>query len=146
MKKYFSILCAAAMTAALVISCSEKEGDDNKINPEDPANVQTEHLVAYFPFESENKIMDFGAGITPAKSGNCSFVKGARGNAYQGAAEGFSGIECALGENNPFKTMSSFTFAMWIKSAHNYPGAPGLISLDAGDAGWGSVHRTRGVL
>jgi len=140
MKKYLSFFCVAAMIAALAVSCSEKEDDNNKINPEDPASIQTEHLVAYFPFESDAKIMDFGAGITPKKSGNCTFVKGARGNAYQGASEGFSGIDCALGANNPFKTMSSFTFAMWIKSAHNYPGAPGLISLNAGDTGWGSLN------
>ena len=121
MKKYLSFFCVAAMIAALAVSCSEKEDDNNKINPEDPASIQTEHLVAYFPFESDAKIMDFGAGITPKKSGNCTFVKGARGNAYQGASEGFSGIDCALGANNPFKTMSSFTFA--------YTGLQEMITL-----------------
>lgn len=133
MKKYLSILFAAAMTAALVISCT-KNGDDGKqtLSPEDPASVQTEHLVAYFPFESDSKIIDFGAGMTASKSGDCSFVKGARGNAYQGASEGFSYINSALGQTNPFKTMSSFTFAMWVKSAHNYPGAPCLISFNGG--------------
>lgn len=141
MKKYLTILFAAAMTAALVISCAEKDDDGKQtLSPEDPASVQTEHLVAYFPFESDAKIMDFGAGITASKSGACSFVKGARGNAYQGASEGYSFINCALGDNNPFKTLSSFTFAMWIKSAHNYPGAPGLISLNAGNSEWGSLN------
>lgn len=133
MKKYLTILFAAAMTAALVISCAEKDDDGKQtLSPEDPASVQTEHLVAYFPFESDAKIMDFGAGITASKSGACSFVKGARGNAYQGASEGYSFINCALGDNNPFKTLSSFTFAMWVKTVHNNPGAPSLFSFNGG--------------
>ena len=61
MKKYLLILFAAATAASLVISC-EKDGDKDggKIDADDPATFQTEHLVAYFPLESESKAVELG--------------------------------------------------------------------------------------
>ena len=58
MKKYLSILFAAATAVALIASC-EKNGDNGgTIDADDPATVKTENLVAYFPLESETNAVE----------------------------------------------------------------------------------------
>ena len=125
MKKYLSILFAAATAAALLISC-EKEGDKggDKIDADDPATVQTENLVAYFPLESEAKAVELGEGISfSKKAGAAAFVEGVRGNCYANSSaksDNFSYLDFALAANNPFKTIGDFTISAWIKASDKY--------------------------
>ncbi len=144
MKKYLSILFAAATAAALLISC-EKEGDKggDKIDADDPATVQTENLVAYFPLESEAKAVELGEGISfSKKAGAAAFVEGVRGNCYANSSaksDNFSYLDFALAANNPFKTIGDFTISAWIKASDKYDGAPAVISMNGGDGGMGNL-------
>jgi hypothetical protein len=144
MKKYLSILFAAATAAALLISC-EKEGDKggDKIDADDPATVQTENLVAYFPLESEAKAVELGEGISfSKKAGAAAFVKGVRGKCYANSAvdcKNFSYLDFALAANNPFKSMTSFTMSCWVKMPVPNDGSPAMISLNGGDGGMGNL-------
>ena len=138
------MLCAAATAAALVISCSEKEnGDDNKIDADDPATVKTENLVAYFPLDSESDAVALGEGITYSKkAGAAGFVKGVRGNAYSNTSadcKNFSYVDFALAANNPFKSMTSFTMSCWVKMPVPNDGSPAMVSLNGGDGGMGNL-------
>ncbi|MBE6215012.1 MAG: LamG domain-containing protein [Bacteroidales bacterium] len=144
MKKYLSILFAAATAAALAISCSEKEDDNGgKIDADDPASVKTENLIAYFPLESEAKTIESGKGITySAKAGAASFTKGVRGNCYQNSsndANTLSYLDFALAADNQLKSMTSFTISAWIKVGFEFDTAPAIISLNGGDPGMGSI-------
>lgn len=145
MKKYLSMLFAAATAAALVLSCTEK-GDDNggdNIDADDPSTVKTENLVAYFPLESESNAVELGEGISYSKkAGAAGFVKGVRGNCYSNTSaksDNFSYLDFALADKNPFKTIGNFTISAWIKASHNYDGAPAVISMNGGDGGMGNL-------
>lgn len=145
MKKYLSILFAAATAVALVVACdnSDKDNAGAQVDPEDPSSVKTENLVAYFPLESESNAVALGQGISySAKAGAASFTKGIRGNCYQNSsndANNISYLNFALGQNNLLKSMGSFTISAWVKSGYEYDTAPAIFSLNGGDAGMGSV-------
>lgn len=143
MKKYLSILSAVAVAAAMVACEKDGNGDANKVDVNDPSTVQTEHLVAYFPLESEAKAVELGEGITYSKkAGAASFVKGIRGNCYANSSNqsnNFSYLDFALAEKNVFKTICDFTISAWIKASDKYDGAPAIISLNGGDGGMGNL-------
>lgn len=143
MKKYLSILSAVAVAAAMVACEKDGNGDANKVDVNDPSTVQTEHLVAYFPLESEAKAVELGKDITfSKKGGSAAFVEGVRGKAYANSAADckvFSYLDFKLGANNPFKTMSSFTMSAWVKSPVPNDGSPAMLSINAGDGGMGSL-------
>ena len=142
MKKYLSILFAAATAVALIASC-EKNGDNGgTIDADDPATVKTENLVAYFPLESETNAVE-AVGIKYSKKGGAAgFVKGMRGKAYSNTAADckvFSYLDFALEANNPLKSMSSFTISSWVKMPVPNDGSPAMLSVNAGDGGMGSL-------
>lgn len=143
MKKYLSIFFATVTAVALIASC-EKNGDNDggKLDADDPGTVKTANLVAYFPLESEAETV-VAEGITYSKKGGAAgFVKGMRGNAYSNTAadcKNISYLDFALGEKNPFKSMTSFTISAWVKMPVPNDGSPAMISLNGGDAGMGSL-------
>lgn len=144
MKKYLSMLFAAATAVALTVACDNNDnGGEKPIDKDDPATVQTEHLVAYFPLESESDAVALGEGISyNGKGGAAAFVAGARGNAYANSAadcKNFSYLDFKLAANNPFKTMTSFTVSAWVKSPVPNEGSPAMLSLNGGDAGMGNL-------
>lgn len=143
MKKYLSMLFVAAIAAAMV-SCDDKNMEEEKpLDVNDPTTVQTEHLVAYFPLESESEAIALGEGINYSKKGGAAaFVPGVRGNAYSNSAadcKNFSYLDFALTSENPFKKMSSFTMSAWVKSPVPNDGSPAMLSINAGDGGMGSL-------
>ena len=145
MKKYLSILCAAATVAALLISC-DKDGDKtggNTLDADDPGTVKTENLVAYFPLESETNAV-VAEGVTYSKkAGAAGFVDGLRGKCYSntsGECRNISYLDFALAENNPFKSMTSFTISAWVKMPVPDADAPSLLNIDAGDGYMGSLN------
>ena len=143
MKKYLSILSAVAVAAAMVACEKDGNGDANKVDVNDPSTVQTEHLVAYFPLESEAKAVELGKDITfSKKTGSAAFVEGVRGKAYANKAADYKVFSCLdfkLGAENPFKTMSSFTLSAWVKSPVPNDGSPAMFSMNGGDGGMGNL-------
>jgi hypothetical protein len=143
MKKYLSILFAAATAVALIASC-EKNGDNGgtTIDADDPATVKTENLVAYFPLESETNAVEAVGIKYSKKAGAAGFVKGMRGNAYSNTAAdctNISYLEFDVASDNPFKTMSSFTISCWMKMPIPNSGSPAMLSLNGGDPGMGNI-------
>ena len=144
MKKYLSILFAAATAVALIASC-EKNGDNGgaTLDANDPGTVKTENLIAYFPLESETNAV-VADGITYSKkAGAASFVKGMRGNCYTNASKecrNISYLDFALAEKNPLKTMTSFTISAWVKMPVPDADAPSLLNIDAGDGYMGNLN------
>lgn len=137
--KFFSFVAVAALTCGMVFtSCEKKPVDpyEGKINP---STIAQTNLVAYFPMESEAKSIEIGTGITyTKKAGAAAFTKGRRGNGYQGSqTEAY--LEYALGATNPFKTMSEFTLAAWIKAPGTSSGAAQIMQMDGGDGFMGNL-------
>ena len=143
MKKYLSILFAAATAVALIASC-EKNGDNGgaTLDANDPGTVKTENLIAYFPLESETNAVEAVGIKYSKKAGAAGFVNGMRGKAYSNTAADckvFSYLDFALEANNPLKSMSSFTISAWVKMPVPNDGSPAMLSVNAGDGGMGSL-------
>lgn len=147
-KSFFSILTVMLISIATVsfYGCDKDNGTDGGgDNPPagktDPSTIAAANLVVYMPFESEDKILEKGSGITFTKvayeeGGTApTFPAGRRGNCYQGANGGFA--EFDLAASNPFINMDEFTIATWVKSAP--VGASAMLSLNGGDANMGGL-------
>ncbi len=130
-KLFSTIAVAAILMGSLFTSCKSTEPDPyaGKTNP---STIAESNLVAYFPFESESQSIDLGTGITyDKKAGAATFVTGRRGNCYQGSSsEGY--LQYSLASTNPFKTMSEFTVACWVKTAAA-GGAAMIFQVNGGD-------------
>ena len=151
MKKnnFFTVLFVLFMSlsCSLFLASCSSDDDDNKPDPNagktDPSTIAASNLIAYFPFESETASISKGEGIAfNKKAGAASFVVGRRGNAYKGSANQ-AYLEYNVAANNPFKTMSEFTIAAWIKTppaiVDGANGAAKIFALDGGDGFMGNL-------
>lgn len=144
MKKinYLSAFTLAALFFGMTFtSCDDDEKDpyEGKTNP---STIAAANLVAYFPLDSESASISIGSGITYSKkSGAASFVLGRRGNAYKGSTSA-AYLEYNVATANIFKSMSEYTYALWIKCPAPTPAgkAASAFMLNGGDVNMGNLN------
>lgn len=136
----FVLILAIVFGSAMLNSCKKDNNNDTTGGKTDPGTIASSNLVAYFPLNAQSEEVTNATGkITWSKmAGAGSFVPGRRGNAYQGSASQ-AYLEYTLSADNPFKTMSEFSIAMWIKSPAITNGSESILSLDGGDATMGNL-------
>lgn len=141
MKNKFRIFGALLLGAMVVgglmfTACSKDDdgGDNGKI---DPGTIATANLVAYFPFD-DNATEEIG-NLTPTQQPGVTYVAGRRGKAYQGAENAY--LRYNLPTNSKLKTLTSYSFAMWLKSP-KVDGTPVPKIIEIGksdDLFWGNL-------
>jgi len=136
----FSVFTVAALFLGLFLNSCDKDETDPYAGKTDPSTIATANLVAYFPLDSESASISIGSGITYSKkSGAASFVLGRRGNAYKGStSQAF--LEYNLATSNVFKSMSEYTYAVWIKCPAPVGGAASVFVVNGGDPGMGNLN------
>lgn len=124
------ILFVAAAILAMV-ACNKENGSNGGNKGTDPSTIAKESLVAYFPFdgaatETINK-------IEPKQTGKgVSYTKGRRGQALQGAENGYLLYETELGAK-----LGSLSVAMWLNEPlRNEAPVPSFLQLIGNDF-WG---------
>lgn len=147
MKKIFKsaalLLCGAFIAVSFSSCKSDNNGGDNNGGSTvvDPSTIAAANLVAYFPLESATESIDIGDGISFDKmAGAASFVTGRRGDCYKGSSDE-AYLQYSLASTNPFKTMTEFTIAAWVKTAA--AGATAMIfQVNGGDGTMGNLDLT----
>lgn len=138
--KFLSTFTLAALFLGMTFtSCDDDEKDpyEGKTNP---STIAAANLVAYFPFDSESASISSGSGITfNKKSGAATFALGRRGNAYKGSTSA-AYLEYNVATANIFKSMSEYTYALWIKCPAPTGGAASAFALNGGDANMGNLN------
>lgn len=141
MKKitFKSFLMAGLFVGVIFTSCKKDSGGGTTTDPNDPSNVATANLVAYFPFDGNGteKISN----MTPTTTASAvKFVAGQKGQAYQGDTLAY--MLYSLPGTSKLVNMHGFTVSLWIK-APKVPTAvapvPAFFQLNGtGDPAWGN--------
>jgi len=130
-------------SSVFFFSCSKDSGTDPNEGKIDPATVATTNLVAYFPFESDG--VDKISALTPKQMPNVTYVLGKRGNAYQGASNGYYLYD--LPAASKLKTLKAFTISMWFYGRPAIDGVapvPGIIQISGtSEPTWGNLMITQ---
>jgi len=136
----FSTFAAVALISGAFFTSCDKETTDPYAGKTDPSTIASSSLVAYFPLESASASISKGDGVTYSKkAGAASFVLGRRGNGYKGSTIQ-SYLEYNLATTNLFKSMTEYTYAVWIKCPAPVGGAASVFSLNGGDANMGNLN------
>lgn len=142
MKKinHFSVFTVAVLFLGIFFTSCAKDEPDPYEGKTNPSTIASANLVAYFPFDSESASISEGDGLTYSKkSGAASFALGRRGNAYKGSTSQ-AYLEYSLATSNIFKSMSEYTYAVWIKCPAPTGGAASAFALNGGDANMGNLN------
>ena len=94
-------------------SCSKSSNNNNNSNPPPPLggfvssdSVEPQALVAYWPLDAD--VNDHKGGIN-GTAVNVTYVKGVRGNAYQGSATSYASFK----PNAALQGLKSFSVSLW---------------------------------
>lgn len=142
MKKinHFSVFTVAVLFLGIFFTSCGKDEPDPYEGKTNPSTIASANLVAYFPLDSESASISEGDGLTYSKkSGAASFAIGRRGNAYKGSTSQ-AYLEYSLATSNIFKSMSEYTYAVWIKCPAPTGGAASAFALNGGDANMGNLN------
>jgi len=141
MKAYNLLAVLAAGAILFFTSCTKANYNDTVVKGDAPPvgggftnSSQIEHanLVGYWAFN--NSLIDSVSKMV-AVSTNTSFSTGQKGQALQGANNGF----VITTPSNAIKTMTSYTISFWVNSPLNV-GATGLVSLGDTLNFWGNIN------
>lgn len=139
-----SLLMAGIFVGFLFTSCKKDNNGGSNNNPNDPSNVATANLVAYFPFDGNgnDKISNMAPTTTTAK---VKFVTGQKGQAYQGDSLAY--MLYTLPGTSKLVSMHGFTYSCWVK-APQVPTAvapvPVFFQINGGsDVNWGNFNLTQ---
>lgn len=131
-------ICAVMLLAG----CTKPELDDDFEEGDPPpigaftnsSEVAAADLVAFFPFEGT--VADAKGSVAGGTiSGGAGFTAGKKGQAYQGAANGF----VAYTNSGALGTLTSFTVSMWINTNRHEGGAQGVFTVTKNDGSfWGN--------
>lgn len=122
-----------------ITSCYEKFDADSYKPPftisgfTSSSSISPTNLVAYWPFDgtySESVSGGNGSGVST------SFVNGFKGQALQGALNGFASSD----PTNAVKALTSFTLSFWVNTPPPSTGVIGLFSLSKTDGYWGNIE------
>jgi hypothetical protein len=139
MKKviFKNLLTAGLLAGVVITSCKKDDNNGGNNNPNDPSNVATANLVAYFPFDGNgtDKISNMAPTTTTAK---VKFVTGQKGQAYQGDSLAY--MLYTLPGTSKLTNLHGFTFSLWVKAPQVLTGAPGFFQINGtGDSNWGNL-------
>jgi hypothetical protein len=141
MKKvmFKSLLMAAVFSGLIFTSCKKSDSGGNTTNPNDPSNVATKNLVAYFPFDGNGN--EKITGLTPTTTtSKVKFVTGQKGQAYQGDTLAY--MLYTLPSSSKLMNMHAFTVSLWLKSPkipNAVPPVPTFFQLNGtSDPVWGN--------
>ena len=140
----FRNLLMTAVLGGLLVSSCKKSDSGGTTDPNDPSNVATKNLVAYFPFDGNGneKISGMTAATTTAK---VTFVTGQKGQSYKGDSLAF--MMYNLPNTSKLVNMHGFTFSLWIKAPqvqNAVPPVPVFFQLNGtSDANWGNFTFTQ---
>jgi hypothetical protein len=146
MKKviFKNLLTAGLLAGVIITSCKKDDNNGGNNNPNDPSNVATANLVAYFPFDGNgnDKVSNMAPITTTAK---VKFVTGQKGQAYQGDSLAY--MLYTLPGTSKLTSMHGFTFSLWVK-APQVPTAvgpvPAFFQINGGsDSNWGNFNLTQ---
>lgn len=141
MKAYNLLTILAIGSIAIFSSCKKADYDDVVTKGDSPPvpggfvnSSQIEHasLVGYWAFNGS--LIDSVSGLT-AVSTHTSFSDGQKGQAMQGANNGF--VIATPGA--AIKSMTSYTVSFWVNSPLNV-GATGMVSLGDTANFWGNIN------
>ncbi|HEY4788333.1 MAG TPA: LamG-like jellyroll fold domain-containing protein [Bacteroidales bacterium] len=146
MKKvmFKSLLMAAVFSGLIFTSCKKSDSGGNTTNPNDPSNVATKNLVAYFPFDGNGNEKLTGLVPTTTTS-KVKFVTGQKGQAYQGDSLAY--MLYNLPSTSALTNLRGFTYSCWVK-APQVPTAvapvPVFFQINGGsDVNWGNFNLTQ---
>ena len=143
-KVIFQNLLIVALLGGLLVTSCKKSDSGGSTDPNDPSNVATKNLVAYFPFDGNGneKISGMTAATTTAK---VTFVTGQKGQAYKGDSLAF--MLYNLPNTSKLVNLHGFTFSLWIKAPqvpNAVPPVPVFFQLNGtSDANWGNFTFTQ---
>ncbi|MBS1950835.1 MAG: hypothetical protein OJF59_002262 [Cytophagales bacterium] len=129
MKKTINYLFVgfSALVALTLVQCSKSSSSLPAINGYTSSDaVAASNLVSYFPFDGNAN--DSKNSSTTATAVGVTFVKGLRGEAYQGA----TGAYATLAPSAAYSSLPSYSVSMWYKLSaqpNNTSGPQGLFFL-----------------
>lgn len=126
------VLFVAAAIFAMV-ACNKENGENGGNKGTDPSTIAKESLVAYFPFDGA--ATETISKLEPSQKGaGVSYVKGRRGQALQGAENGYLLYETSLGSK-----IGSVSVAMWLNEpVRNDAPVPSFFQFIGSDF-WGDI-------
>lgn len=140
----FGVLLGTILVGAILVSsCKKDDDDDNGNEITDPSTIAASNLVAYFPFNGDG--VDEIDGLTPSESENATFAEGRRGQAYQGADNGYLLYDLPAGHS--LRDLQAFSIAMWFygtPAVDGVPPVPGILQISGtSDPVWGNLCITQ---
>jgi hypothetical protein len=127
---------------ALSIGCTKPDKSDDVVKGDPPpvpggftnsSQVATTNLVGYWDFNGNLKDNVSG---TNAVGTNISYATGLKGQAMQGAINGYA----IATPSNAIKTMGAFTISFWVNSPLNTAGIAGLVNFSETTSFWGNIN------
>lgn len=141
-KKLIAACSVAVSVAVFMPGCTKPELDDDFQKGDPPpigsftnsSEVAAADLVAHFPFE--NSAADAKGSVAGGTlNGGAAYTAGKKGQAYQGAGNGF----IAYTNSGGLGTLTSYTVSMWINTAKHDGGAQSVFTVTKNDGSfWGN--------
>lgn len=113
MKRLSRMLIIVMLGCMVFPMCKKSSSNTKPVNPNDPGNVATSNLVAYFPFDGNGK--DSISGLTPSvMTSAVKFVAGQKNKCYQGDSLAY--MLYNLPSTSKLTMMNGFTISMWLNT------------------------------
>src|SRR4051812_36552872 len=135
----FAVLLILSMS---FLRCTKPNKSDDVIKGNPPpvpggftnsSQVAPANLVGYWDFNGNLKDNVSG---TNAAGTSISYATGVKGQAMQGAINGYA----IATPSNAIKTMGAFTISYWVNSPLNDAGIAGMVSFSETTGFWGNIN------
>ena len=141
-KRTPTVVAAVVAFTFFAVGCTKPNKSDDVIKGDPPpvpggftnsSQVAPSNLVGYWDFNGTLKDNVSG---TAAAGTNISYGTGIKGQAMQGAVNGYA----IATPSTAIKTMGAFTIAYWVNSPVNNNGIAGMVNFSETTGFWGNVN------